>query len=150
MTRSFVRNTLALAAAVALAACDPGNGTLAGSTVLEITPERTSYVAGTDLAFTVRNLGTQPVLYNMCRREYQRLTTAGWATTVYETPPCAQTFAALVLHPGETINGGLTLPGELQNGTYRVYFPDFDLSAENSSSADLQTQKSSKPFTVTR
>lgn len=150
MARSLVRHTVALAAALALTACGSGDLTLPGSTVLEITPDRTTYAAGSNMGFTVRNVGGQPVTYNMCRREYQRLTTLGWTTVVYETPPCLPTFAPLVLAPGATIDGGLTLPGQLSTGTYRVYFPDFDLSGENASSADLQTQKSSRPFHVTR
>lgn len=150
MNRSLVRHTLALAAALAITGCGGGDLALPGSTVLEITPDRTTYAAGSNLGFTVRNIGDQPVAYNMCRREYQRLTTLGWSTVVYETPPCLATLAPLVLAPGETIDGGLTLPGALSTGTYRVYFPDFDLSGESASSADLQTQKSSRPFHVTR
>lgn len=151
MTRSIVRSTLSLAAALMIAACDRSSGiTLPGSTVLEITPDKASYVAGSDVGLTVRNVGEQPVQYSMCRREYQRLTAAGWATVRVEIPPCVQTLAALVLRPGESIDGGLTLPGDLSAGTYRVYFPGFDLSGDGPSSADLQTQKSSKPFQVTR
>ncbi|HET7464892.1 MAG TPA: hypothetical protein VFJ82_26855 [Longimicrobium sp.] len=150
MNRSLVRHTLTLAAALVISACGSGDLTLPGSTVLEITPDRATYAAGSNMEFTVRNIGDQPVTYLMCRREYQRLTSLGWSTVVYETPPCLPTFAPLVLAPGATIDGALTLPGELSTGTYRVYFPDFDLSGENLSSADLQTQKSSKPFQVTR
>lgn len=150
MIGSIVRHALAVAAALVMSACGSGDLTLPGSTVLEITPDKASYEAGANVGLTVRNIGEQPVTYNMCRREYQRLTGLGWATVVYETPPCLPTFAAPVLAPGETINGGLTLPGGLSAGTYRVYFPDFDLSGESVSSADIQTQKSSRPFHVTR
>jgi len=150
MVRSIARHTLALAAALVMNACGSGDLSLPGSTVLEITPDKTSYATGSSMGFTVRNIGDQPVTYNMCRREYQRLGKLGWATVVYETPPCLPTFAPLVLAPGGTIDGGLTLPGELSPGTYRVYFPDFVLSGESASSADLQTQKSSRPFQVTR
>ncbi|HEX8830696.1 MAG TPA: hypothetical protein VF705_05985 [Longimicrobium sp.] len=151
MVRSIVRIALT-AAAVTLAACGGVKeiATLPGSTTLEITPDRSSYATGTNVGLTVRNVGEQTVEYNLCRREFQRESGAGWTTVYVEIPPCPQTFAALRLAPGETITGTVTLPADLQSGRYRIYFPGFSLAEPSTSSVDMQTQKSSRPFDVTR
>ncbi|HET7231530.1 MAG TPA: hypothetical protein VFJ16_16085 [Longimicrobium sp.] len=151
MARSLVRFALT-AAAVTLAACGGAKeiATLPGGTTLEITTDRSAYAAGTNVGLTVRNVGEQTVEYDMCRREFQRLSGSGWATVYVEIPPCLQTFAALRLAPGEVISGAATLPAGLQAGRYRIYFPGFALAEPGTSSADMQTQKSSRPFDVTR
>jgi hypothetical protein len=143
MVRSLVRRTLA-ALAVTLAACS--SSTLS-SLRLDITPDKSQYTAGNPAMVTIRNVGDEPVRYSFCAAEIQRQTPAGWVTESAELGSC--TRIGLVLAPGVSATDRVDLPAILPAGTYRVYFPGIGDPIDDETSADLQSRKSSKPFTVT-
>ena len=145
MARPLVRHALAALAAVALAAC--GNDTVSSSAQLDITPDKPSYTAGSTATITVRNVGSDPVLYNLCPYVVQRSTPSGWVDA-YE--PLVSCFANLdTLEPGETTTTLVSIEAATPAGTYRVLFRNIGRIRNDEVSADLQTRQSSRPFQVT-
>lgn len=143
MVRSLVRRTLA-ALALTLAACS--TSTFSGLR-LDITPDKPQYTAGSEVMLTIRNLGDEPVAYSFCAHAVQRQTAAGWVTAEFESNPCTRIL--LVVAPAESVTGRVTLPADLPAGTYRVYLPGIGEPTDDEAAADLQSRKSSRPFTVT-
>jgi methionine-rich copper-binding protein CopC len=143
MVPSLVRRTLA-ALALTLAACS--TSTLSGMH-LDITPDKPQYAAGSPAMVTIRNVGDETVRYSFCAAEIQRQTPSGWVTESAELVSC--TRIGLELAPGASATGRVDLPASLPAGTYRVYFPGIGDPVDGEAAADLQSRKSSKPFTVT-
>lgn len=143
MARSIVRYALAALAALALAACESATSS---SPLLDITPDKTQYVAGSEVNLTVRNLGDQPVKYTFCGRVIQRLTVTGWITTYGELILCVPPQESLA--PGALVTESMELPANIPAGTYRVYLPGIAPQDGDEAAANLPSRRSSKPFEV--
>jgi hypothetical protein len=133
--------------ALVLAACFHRDPVQPGALHLDITPDRATYTAGSTATITIRNLGDAEVGYNPCPRVLQRQVLGGWVPL--EGSPLLCPLAIYVIRPGETVTQEMELPATLAGGRYRVLFPSLDPPPVDEGAADLQTRKSSKPFTVT-
>jgi hypothetical protein len=131
-------------AAAALAACSE-SPTESGRFV-RITTDRAEYQAGTSGTATVTNVSDLPVLYNLCEREIQRRTPAGWVAV--SRKPGDEGFVCvgvlLTLQPGASTGAGFVLRADLPAGSYRVRFPGL-LAPEGDASASAQA---TPPFRV--
>ncbi|HEX9939286.1 MAG TPA: hypothetical protein VGB15_19240 [Longimicrobium sp.] len=144
MTRSLVRNALALLAVVALAACESATSSRLR---LDITPDRTEYTTGSDVLLTVRNLGDEPVTYSFCTWTVQRRTVTGWVEEDSEAVICPA--AILLLGPGQSATGTIGLPDHIPSGRYRVYLPAIgEPASDQVIDEPTQAEKYSTPFNV--
>jgi hypothetical protein len=144
MTRSLVRHALALLAAVALAACSSATSSRLR---LDITPDRTEYTTGSNVLLTIRNLGDEPVTYSFCSWTIQRRTVSGWVEEGSQAVLCPA--AILLLGPGQSVSGTISLPDNIPSGRYRVYLPGIgEPASDQVIDEPTQAEKHSTPFNV--
>lgn len=100
---------------LAVAACSPR-----AATQSSLLTDRQSYEQGETVIITLRNTFSERIGYNLCLVTLQLRARGEWQTTPHLGENEACTMELRTMPAGSSAEGQLTLPRDLEPGTYRI------------------------------
>jgi hypothetical protein len=113
---------------------------------LLVQPTQAQYQPGDTVTLTLRNVGPQPIVTNVCGSELQRLDGGKWTGLGIPEGNCGDIGFGVGAGQSRDLSAG-ALPGELAAGTYRYVVPDAFIDGGSGGHVPMSNLRSA-PFLV--